>query len=276
MSWVFFLVLNSGFNSLWGALSKRRLQEQSSVAFTLVFRTMVLGLLIIPAAMHFEVPRDALFWLSACCSGIVGAMLTTVVFEGFREDYYSTYALRNTSPLFTWILAVSFLREPMSGWVVVGTFGVVVGSLFFYRSGGFSWHGLAGAAFVGVNSIFHKVGVGLSSPYIYPFFSYCFSIGVLSFYSFLRSEGRGNLRVAIRSWKDILPLSVLGFFAVVFGFLAISLAPITWVSPVARVRLLFGFFLSYFYLKERGRWKDRLIGGMLILASAMAIVLAGR
>ena len=66
------------------------------------------------------------------------------------------------------------------------------------------------------------------------------------------------------------------FFAVFFGVLAISLAPITWVAPVARARLLFGFFLSYFYLGEKERWKDKLIGGMLILASAMAIVLAGR
>lgn len=276
MDWIILLLLNSGLSSLWGALSKRRLQKRSSVAFTLVFRTMVFMLLTIPAAIHFEVPQNPVFWASVGCSGIVGAMLTTVVFEGFRKDYYSTYALRNISPLFTWILAVSFLKEPISGWVIIGTLGVIMGSLFFYRSGGFSWHGLAGAGLVGVNSIFHKIGVGLSSAYIYPFFSYLFSIAALSLYSFFHSRGRGNLRMAIKGWKDILPLSIFAFFGVVFGFLAISLAPITWVAPVARVRLLFGFILSYFYLKEQRRWKDRLIGGMLILVSALAIILAAR
>lgn len=273
MDWIFFLFLNSVFNSLWGALSKKRLGQVSSISFTLVFRTMVLPLLIIPAVIQFELPRDPLFWLSASCAGVVGAILTATVLEGFREDYYSTYALRNTSPLFTWILAVTFLKEPMSGWVILGTLSVVVGSLFFYRSGRFSRFGLAGAVLVGVNSIFHKIGVGLSSAYIYPLFAYSFSIGALSLYSLLRPGRLRNVRVAAKSWKKILPLSILAFFAVLFGFLAISLAPITWIAPVARVRLVFGFFLSYFYLRERRRWKDRLIGGMLILAGAGVIAL---
>lgn len=270
------MLVGSGFNSLWGALSKGRLGQQSSVAFSLVFRTIVLLFLIIPAAIHFQISRNPLFWLSASCSGVLAAMLTTLVFEGYREDYYSTYTLRNTSPIFTWIFAVSILKEPISGWVVAGTLGVVVGSLFFYRAGSFSWNGLAGAVLVGVNSIFHKMGVSLSSPYIYPFFSYCFSVGALTLYGLRDSHRRGNLKATVQNWRDILPLSILSFFAVLFGFLALSLAPLTWVAPIARVRLLFGFLLSYFYLKERQRWKDRFVGGMLILAGAVVIVLGSR
>ncbi|KPJ50342.1 hypothetical protein AMJ40_03200 [candidate division TA06 bacterium DG_26] len=271
MNWILFLVLNSGLNSLWGALSKRRLKQVSSVSFSLVFRAMVLPLLVIPAAIHFQLPGDPAFWLSASCSGVVGAMLTASVLEGFREDYYSTYALRNTSPLFTWILAVTFLKEPINGWVILGTLGVVGGSCFFYRSGKFSRYGLAGAVLVGINSILHKIGVSVSSAYIYPLFSYSFSIGALGLYSLFHPRRRANVRVAAKSWRDIFPLSILAFFAVIFGFLAISLAPITWVAPVARLRLVSGFLLSYFYLRERYRWRDRLIGGMLILAGAGVI-----
>lgn len=276
MDWIVFLLLNSGFNSLWGALSKTRLQKHRSVSFSLVFRTMILCLLTIPAAVRFQVPGSPLFWISACCSGILGAMLTIVVFEGFRQDYYSTYALRNTSPLFTWILAVTLLKEPVSGWVIVATLGVVVGSLFFYKSGSFSRHGLAGAVLVGGNTIFHKIGIEMSSPYIYPFFSYLFSIGALCLYSLLHSHERGHLGATIKQWRNIAPLSILAFFAAVFGFLAISLAPLTWVAPVARVRLVLGFLLSYFYLREKEGWRDRLIGGMLILVSAAVILLVGR
>jgi len=203
-------------------------------------------------------------------------MLTIVVFEGFREDYYSTYALRNASPLFTWVLAVIFLQEPINGWVITATLGVVAGSLFFYRSRSFSRHGLVGAALVGANTIFHKTGIGVSSPYIYPLFSYLFSVGTLGIYSLLHPREKERLTMTIEEWRSILPISVLAFLAAVFGFLAISLAPVTWIAPVARVRLFFGFLLSYFYLKERERWSDKLIGGMLILTSAALIAFVGR
>jgi drug/metabolite transporter (DMT)-like permease len=276
MDWVVLLSINSGLNAAWGALSKKRLKEQSSVSFSLLLRLTVLLMLTIPAALHFEVPQAGMFWVAVVCSGIIGATLTTFVLAGYRQDYYSTYALRNTSPLFTWILAVTLLGEPMSGWVIAGTVGVVVGSVFFYRSGGFSSYGLAGAVLVGVNSIFHKLGVSLSSAYIYPFFSYGFSIIALLVYLLLHPQGKSNLGTTFRGWRDVLPVSVLAFFATIFGFLAISLAPITWVAPVARVRLIFGFLLSYFYLREQEGWKQRLTGGLLILAGAAAIIMAGR
>jgi uncharacterized membrane protein len=118
--------------------------------------------------------------------------------------------------------------------------------------------------------------VGLSSPYIYPFFSYSVSIVVLFGYLLVHPRGWHNLETTFRKWRDVLPVSLLAYFATIFGFLAISLAPITWVAPVARVRLIFGFLLSYFYLKEHEGWQERLIGGLLILLGALAVVMAGR
>ncbi len=276
MDWVIFLSINSGLNAAWGALSKRRLKEQSSVSFSLLFRLTVLAFLSIPAALWFEVPREGMFWVSVVCSGVIGAALTTFVLAGYRQDYYSTYALRNTSPLFTWVLAVTILGEPINGWVVAGTLGVVAGSIFFYRTGGFSSYGVAAAVLVGVNSIFHKLGVDLSSAYIYPFFSYSVSIVALLAYLLVHPQGREKLGTTFRNWRDVVPVSILAYFATICGFLAISLAPITWVAPVARLRLIFGFLLSYFYLKEHERWQERLIGGLLILLGALAVVMATR
>jgi uncharacterized membrane protein len=128
---------------------------------------------------------------------------------------------------------------------------------------------------VGGNTIFHKIGISESSPYVYPLFSYLFSVGTLGVYSFLQTHEKERLRTAIGEWRSIFPISVLAFLAALFGFLAISLAPVTWVAPVARVRLFFGFLLSYFYLKETKKWRDRFIGGMIILGSAAVIASLG-
>ena len=77
--------------------------------------------------------------------------------------------------------------------MITGTALVVMGALMFYRVKQFSWPGLLCGVLIGINSIFGKVGVNLSSPYTFPFLSYSFTIILLSIFSLSYGQKKQEL-----------------------------------------------------------------------------------
>ena len=274
MSWIIFILLSALFNALWAALSKRRLGESSSISFSFLFRSFVVLLYLPIFLLDFSMSNRPLFWTAVLFSGFLNTLIIIFLFEGVRKDYYSTYSLANASPAFTWVLAISFLKEPIDSSVVMGTALVVMGALMFYRAKQFSWLGLLCATLIGINSIFNKIGVNLSSPYTFPFLSYSFTVILLSIFSMAYEQEKKELGNIAKKWKAILPLSLLSFLAMLFGFKALYMVDVSRMAPVARIRLVFGFLLSYYYLRETLNWKYRLLGGIIISAGAALIAMA--
>ena len=275
MSWVLFILASSLFNASWGALGKGRLGELSSIPFSFLFRGFVLLFYLPLFLLNFRTPVPPLFWVAALCSGLINAVMTMLLFEGIRKDFYSTYSLRHTTPIFTWILATIFLGETSNVYVISGILLTAIGSLLFYGTKEFSWYGLSCALLSGAESIFDKIGVDLSSPYTYPFVCYIITVLTLGILILSRGVERVGFVETASKWKSILPLSCLSFLAILTGFVALKMAPVSWVVPAGRIRVLFGFGLSYFCLREREGWRLRLLAGSIIVAGTLLIALKG-
>jgi uncharacterized membrane protein len=273
MLWIPFAIASAGLNSVWGALSKHRLGPSSSLTFSVIFRLIVVALYFPLFLVDRQIPGRVDLWLVAFLSGLINALVIALTFEGIRKDYYATYCMLNTSPAFAWLPAVLFLNEDMGPSVIAGTGLVIAGTFLFYRARQFSWPGLiAGIAF-GINVNLNKYGVTISSPLTFPFLSYACSVTLMTLW-LLASRRRQELLATARRWKSILPLSLFSVGAIWTGFSALSLAPVTLVVPVTRVRLLFGFLLSFFYLKEMEGWKHRILGGLVIAVGAVIVALS--
>lgn len=276
MSWIPFILVSSLFNALWGALGRKRLGDLSSVPFGLIFRGFVVLLYLPLFLFSFRVPASSLFWLAALASGLISAAVTVLLFEGIREDFYPAYSLRHTTPIFTWLLAAVFLKETANAYVITGILLTVAGAMLFQGARRFSWYGLSCAVLSGIGSVFNKLGVDLSSPLTFPFVSFFISVVALGALTLLREREKKALAAMVGRWRDILPISCFSFLAILTGFTALKMAPVSWVVPVGRMRILFGFGLSYLYLHERQGWRLRLLAGSIILAGTLLIALQPR
>ncbi len=276
MSWVPFILASSLFNASWGALGRKRLGDLSSVPFGFIFRGFVVLLYLPLFLSSFRRPASPLFWLAALASGLISAAVTVLLFEGIREDFYPAYSLRHTTPIFTWVLAAVFLKETANAYVVAGILLTVGGALLFQGAKQFSWYGLSCAVLSGIGSVFNKVGVDLSSPLSFPFVSFLISVLVLGMLILFTKKEKKALVAMVGRWRDILPISCFSFLAILTGFTALKMAPVSWVVPVGRMRILFGFGLSYLYLGEKESWRIRLVAGSIILAGTLLIALRAR
>lgn len=276
MSWIPFILASSVFNALWGALGRKRLGDLNSIPFGFIFRGFVVLFYLPLFLSSFRMPTSHLFWLAALASGLISAAVTVLLFEGIRDDFYPAYSLRHTTPIFTWVLAAVFLKETANAYVITGILLTVAGALLFHGAKQFSWYGLSCAVLSGIGSVFNKVGVDLSSPLTFPFVSFLISVLILGGLILAKGKEKSALVAMVGRWRDILPISCFSFLAILTGFTALKMAPVSWVVPVGRMRILFGFGLSYLYLHEKAGWRLRLLAGSVILAGTLLIVLQGR
>lgn len=252
-------------------MSKKHLQDVSSAAFSLFLRTSVMLMYLPLFLMYFQLPSNPLFWVAAVGSGLFLALATSVFVTGVRRDYYSTYALRNTQPLFTFVLAALILHETVNLPMMLGVFLVTLGVLVFYRMRVFSSYGLLAGILYGTNSVLHKVGIDLTSPIVFPFLAFVFCNFFLAFTVLSSERRRESLKKLWSNRWHILFISLMSFGASLTGFWAVSLEEVSKVTAAGRLNLLFGFILSYFLLKETKDWKYRILGGLFILIGTVVI-----
>jgi drug/metabolite transporter (DMT)-like permease len=157
--------------------------------------------------------------------------------------------------------------------LVLGGFAIALGAFVFHRMGAWSWLGLLGAVFSTAGVIVNKVALADSPPLFFAFWS--FGIGALVLIP-LEAIGGAKLRVTVmkREWKSILAPAFWSLLASALFYVALSHAPASKINPLVRANLLFGFFFSYYLLKERKGWKHKALGGALILVG-LALVMVG-
>lgn len=268
--WAVLVCISAFFNSLWTALSQARLRQISAISFAIVFRALT-ALFLLPLFVYgFELPSHPIFWAATVASGLREATQVVLLSVGVRRDYYATYSMYNTAPIFLVLLAPAVLPERLSLGLLVGAALIVTGGLTFYRVGGFSIHGLLCALFSAVGTILNKIALSFSTWLFFPFVLFVIaSVSLLPWG--LRRRRRGDLR---ETWRHPGLLVLLAFFsciATIAYYSALQVAPATRVGPLWRINLLFAFVISYFLLRERSDWQHRLIGGTLILAGCVVV-----
>jgi len=279
--WIPLTLLCAATQATWMALSKLRLQTLGRIQLTVFLRVPIVFLML-PAYLavrHPTVPR--MFWLLLCAVSLLecGRMLSLAT--GLRKDYYATYALMNTAPLWVLLLAPSVLGERLTLPVLGGAAFVVSGGFVFYRTGRLIPAGLAAAVIEGLIAVLSKRAMALcatdvpfSAPVFFMFWMYLLATVLMSATEGVRAGVGPTLTDFRRALKPILPLSAFNVVAMFSYMAALHLAHASRFAILMRCNLVFGFVLSLTLLHEFAAWQWRLVGALLIVAGAALIVLA--
>lgn len=268
--WAALVCVSALCNALWTALSQRRVRETSAISFAIAFRGATALILLPFFICGFELPKQPLFWAALIGSGLREGVQVVLLSAGVRRDYYATYSMYNTAPLFIILLGPRALHERVGLWLVVGAVLIVGGGLTFYRVGGFSTHGLLCAVLSAIGAILNKMALWYSTWLFFPFAQFVIAVTVLLPWG-LRGRRRRDLRATVRRPGALLLMALLSSLAAIAYYSALQVTPATRVAPLWRINLLFAFFISYFMLGEREDWQYRLAGGALILVGCVLV-----
>jgi len=271
--WAVLVCISALCNALWTALSQRRVRQISAISFAIAFRAFTVLFLLPFFIQGFDVPREPLFWAATIASGLREAVQVVLLSVGVRRDYYATYSMYNTAPLFIILLAPRLLHEHVGLWLVVGALVIVAGGLVFYRVGGLSVVGLLCAILSAVGAILNKMALWYSTWLFFPFLQFVVASASLLPWG-VRGRRGEDLRTACRRPGTLLLMALLSSIAAVTYYCALQYTPATRVAPLWRINLLFAFVISYFLLREKADWQHRLTGGALILAGCILVAIA--
>lgn len=268
--WALYALSSGVFNAFWTSQIKSKVRDQGALPFTAGVRWGVV-LLLAPFAVWQWGHVSGLWWLLTGLAGLLESLNVWTLSRGARRDYYSTYALSNTTPFFTILLAVPFLHEEVNATLATGVLLVVAGVLWLYYRGHWSWWGLAAAVVGAVGNLFSKMVIAQAGPLQHAFV--CFTVGAAG--TTLVSVGTGSRKTLAQVGRNIWTnrlLSFLSFFGTVTFYVALSQAPVSRVSPLFRVNMAVGFLLSVLHLKEKEDWKGRGLGAALLLAGIILVL----
>lgn len=270
--WLSMAVVAGFFNALWTAQSKKVLQKLNPREFTLLFRLATAFLLLPWAALEAVWIPSWRWWALTFLAGLFEGVRTWLLARGVKKDYYTTFAFYNLTPFFTVLAAPLLLKEAQSGSLLAGGVLIALGAFVFHRIGGWSWNGLGGAVFSTAGVIVSKMALEQGLPLYFAFLT--FTIGALVLYP-LEAIGGSPLRKKVmeREWREVLRPALWSFIASVLFYVALAHAPASKINPLVRANLLFGFFLSYFLLKETKDWRFKALGGGFILAGLLLVAL---
>lgn len=269
--WIILSILAALFNALWTGFSKNRLKEISPFQFALLFRATT-ALILLPIFLYdFSFSLNIKFLLIICVAGFIEVFSIYIQSIGVKKDFYSTYSLSNTAPLFTLFLAPIFLPERLNSILIIGSILIVFGGIIFYRlNNRISIYGIIRGVCLSVAGILAKLAMNYTTGLSYPFI--IFSIGsifMLFISPFQKTRiKKEDLKITI---AKLLPLAAFSAIATLCYYTALQIAPVTRVNPLIRINLLFGFVLSYFLLKERQDIKRKILASILIMLGAILI-----
>jgi len=269
MIWAW-LTLTSGFlNALWSSQIKSRVQKEGALTFSVSMRWGV-ALALLPFALFVLKPLSLQWWVYSALAGSLECGSLWALTRGSRRDFYSTYALNNTTPLFSAFWAFFLLKEKMTPTLGLGVLLVVAGALWLYYRGHWSWWGVL-AAFMGSwSGYFSKLALPESGYLLHSCFAFLVGAVLLTFGGL--QQGTTTIGAVAKNVGRNWVLILLSAASTLVFYDALQLAPLSRVSPLVRINLVFGFLLSYFHLGERQGWRTRVLGAVLILAG-LALVL---
>ncbi|MBI5789463.1 MAG: EamA family transporter [Candidatus Schekmanbacteria bacterium] len=274
MLWIPMVISAAVLNALWTALSQKHLTDMSSFNFTLLLRGLTTIFFFPFFLLDLKWPLSLTFWLAAGGAGLLEVVRIGYLAYGIRSDYYSTYAIYNTAPLFTLMMVPFILPEKISLLLWLGVSCIVIGAFIFYGMGKLSIPGLICAITSSLSAVLSKIALNESPAIFFIFVS--FAIGVFSMLFFARTIQKRDLHF-LWHWpivNKLLPLAFFSALATALYYMALDLAPVSKVQPLVRANLLFGFIFSYFLLKEKDNWQKKLFAGGVIFIGCILIGLA--
>ncbi len=270
MMWAIYALGSGFFNALWTAWIKAKVQKEGALPFTASVRWGVVILLVPFAIAHWR-PASAYWWTFTLLSGVFESLSMWALAKGARKDYYASYALSNITPLFILFSSHFLLGETISLSLGMGVGLVVVGILWLYYRGHWSWWGFLASVIGTFCSLFSKAVIGLADPITHACVSFTMGAVFCTMISVRERPVKEFGRIMGNVWTYRY-LAVGSALATWFFYMAMFLAPLNRMSPLVRINLVVGFLLSYFHLKESHDWKGRGFGAILLILGLVLVL----
>lgn len=205
------------------------------------------------------------------------------LYRGYRHmGLARSSVLVGATPLFSVIVAISFLGERPSGLVLLGTLFIIIGigTMSYTRTGGGSWSTwtiflpLAAALCFAFRDIFTKLGLGLVPIPVSGAALTALTATLALYVSFLSSSGRERFVVNAKSLWLFIGSGVLLVAAYLLVFFALNQGDVSLVSPLVNIHPLYSVGLSYIFLQSSENVTGKVVGGgVLIVAGAIGVLL---
>ncbi len=290
MTWLSLLrlVLAAGLHALSTALIK---SSRDKLAFTwwMLTADAIIGLPL----LFFVGQPQPIGWLIILVSGLIEAVYFITLTRAYAlGDLSQVYPMaRGSAPLFVLLWALLFLGERPTPVGVSGIF-IVVGGLYLVnlptlaawnrpllglRSPAARWALLTGLL-ISIYSAIDKVGVRYvdSLPYLYLFLVVTWLALSMQWFhpdrrAALRAELQPNRKRSI--WRAIVvAISGSGAYALVLA--ALRLSPVSYVSPVRELSVVFGAWIGVRFMGESGG-RLRIFAALLVAVGIIVIALGG-
>jgi drug/metabolite transporter (DMT)-like permease len=271
--WIVLSIAGAFTNAFWTSMSKPIVQDVSPVRMQLLHRLTMSCVFLVPFILLGDIPASTAFWVPVVTVGVLHAARWVVVLHGVKRDYFSTYALYNTTPLFTILLAPTLLPEKFGLTVWAGIVIIIAGGWLFYRTSRVSVHGLIGALIAAGINVLSKYALDMTNPVGFAFLFQATATVVLAAGYVASRKKESDSAQWFADAKRILPLALVTCAGALCFYYALSLDTATRVTAVVRTNLIFGFVLSYLVLKERANLPHKITGALLILAGTILVAL---
>jgi drug/metabolite transporter (DMT)-like permease len=270
------------------AINRYILREEDTLSYAFVF-SFLSGLFFLPFLIFELMTKQMLFpasaeaWLFFALAALLWLSLNIIGFEAYKHTEVTLGSpLRNVSVFFLILLSFFFLSEQLNIGKIFGTTVIFCGIFVLtYKKGMFEHLKDKGVQLILLTALLTALVTLLDkanmSVYKFPVVFYgammflvpSFFLGIVA--GFRISKLKLMLR---RKWPFAL-LVAFFYMAIYYLYLTVyKLADISIVYPLSRLELLVSITLGYFWLKERGEIKQRVIGALLMIAGASIIMLA--
>lgn len=270
------------------SLVARRGQQHGGAVTGVVIGLIVSTPFLLMATAYFWEPSwwnlKAILWFTV--GGLTGPALGRVFM--YQAIHYlgvsRAMPLMATLPLFTSVMAFSFLGERPGPYIWAGTILVVIGcaGVTMKKKADTSWERrflwISFVSILGfsISNIFRKVGLlSLPSPLMGVTVTYISGlVCLLAITKFLPPDHRPRLDWG-KAWYFYGACGMLNTIAFLCHFFAIQLGDLTIVGPLSAMSPVFALFLSRIFLRDIERVTGWILGGTA-LAVAGGILIAWR
>ena len=204
--------------------------------------------------------------------GVVGTLGVILYFFTLQHiPLPSAMTLHNTAPIFSAIIGIFMIKEPVSPrqWLFFGLSFVGIVLINGFSLTATSWYvcsGLAGAFFRGLaNSIIRKIE-RKEDPLVVTFYAYLVTVpttGAYLLYHFVDLQAQ--------DWMVLSAISLLGYVAHYYAVKAYQLGPLAPVAATAYMAVIYALLFSYLFLDE-SLPHLKLLGLVLVLLGVLLSV----
>jgi len=277
MNWIIFAILSGLFFALARVVARVILKKQANPLAYTAIHDFIAGLILLPLLFFgFHFPEKSITWLyffGIILFAFVSDWLSFLALKKINVSVYQiAMQIRHIFVLFGGFL---FFSEQLNLSKIIGVVVIILGVLIMlYEKGKIHWSGgvlltFLSTFFAFIAFLFVKFTILDFSETAAASFE-LISIGFLAF-SFLGfSVKKIKKEIQLNKIGIIISGVLFGFFEL-FLFLALKTGEISKVIPVTQISLVFGVLIGIFYLKEKERLFQKLVGMLIIIVGIILV-----